>query len=380
MNGLLKCSGSSTTKNIGDYIQTVAQEQFWDQVDCFVEREELNAFQSAEDVSVIMNGWYMWKPQNFPPSACINPLFVSVHINPKCAKDFFGRATIEYLKKHEPIGARDRGTQALLEQHGIKSYYSSCLTLTLGLKYKTDEKNGKVIFVDPYIFRKETPKLIAKSLAKACVHWLKHPIKIHRLAKKILYNPTRLSSISPWLDRHLCMASFYEIYSKLFDDDLLFNAEYISHTVCNVGVTDDDKMQQARNLVKLYAGAKLVITSRIHAALPCLGVETPVIFIPSSGLDATRENAGRFDGIEDLFNVIRWKNGRLEVISDSVKTQLHDGRIGNNICLNNPENYKTYRDYLIEIATAFCADNQERVNELKNTPPPDNRETANRYY
>ena len=64
MNGLLKCSGTSDTKNIGDYIQTVAQEQFWDEVDCYVEREELNTIKSDEKINVIMNGWYMWQPQN----------------------------------------------------------------------------------------------------------------------------------------------------------------------------------------------------------------------------------------------------------------------------------------------------------------------------
>ena len=84
MNGLLKRSGTqSKTKNIGDYIQTVAQEQFWDKVDRYVEIEELDSVDSDEKINVIMNGWYMWKPQNFPPADCINPLFVSIHINAK---------------------------------------------------------------------------------------------------------------------------------------------------------------------------------------------------------------------------------------------------------------------------------------------------------
>ena len=311
MNGLLICSGTGKTKNIGDYIQTVAQEQFWDKVDCYVEREALDSIVSNEKINVIMNGWYMWNPKKFPPSDCINPFFISVHINPKCASDFFSEQTISYLKKHEPIGARDKGTQVLLEHHGIKSYYSSCLTLTLGLKYKTNKKNGKILFVDPYIFPVESTPEIAKSLLKACFHFIKHPIKAHRLAKKVEY-VTWVSKYSKWLDRHLSMASFYAIYSKVFTDDLLFNAEYITHIIQNnFSLSDDEKMEQARKLVWLYAGAKLVITSRIHAALPCLGVETPIIFIPSSGLNSTRENAGRFGGIEELFNVIRWKKGRL---------------------------------------------------------------------
>lgn len=356
MNGLLKCSGTSFTKNIGDYIQTVAQEQFWDKVDCYVEREALNLIQSKERINVIMNGWYMWNPQNFPPSECINPLFVSIHINPKCADEFFSKASIDYLKRYEPIGARDKGTQELLESHGIKSYFSSCLTLTLGMKFKTTEKNGKIIFVDPYLFRKETPSMIAQSLMKACWHLIKNPVKAHRLAKKINYDITRISRYSRWLDRHLCMASFYAVYSKVFDDELLFNADYITHEVNNIGVSDDEKMEKARQLISLYAGAQLVITSRIHAALPCLGVETPVIFIPSSGLDSTRGNEGRFKGIREFFNVVSWNQGKLFVESDEIKKNLSNNmKIFSSIQLHNPDCFVKYRDLLVMRAEEFCS-------------------------
>lgn len=353
MNGILKCSGTYITKNIGDYIQSVAQEQFWDKVDCYVEREELNSIHSNEVINVIMNGWYMWKPQNFPPSNCINPLFVSIHINPKCSTVFFSERTIAYLKRYEPIGARDKGTQILLEQHGIDSYYSSCLTLTLGLKYKTDYRTDKIYFVDPYIFRKESPKLIARSILKSFAHLIKHYRKAHKLANKIDYNITRISNYSRWIDKHLCMATFYEIYSKIFSDDLLFSADFITHNVDNKA-TDDEKMNQARKFIKMYAGAKMVITSRIHAALPCLGVETPVIFIPSIGLDSTRENAGRFDGIEEMFNVIRWENDKLLIKSNEIKNQLVDGFIDRSVILENPDTYIKYRDNLIKIVTDFC--------------------------
>lgn len=304
-----------------------------------------------------MNGWYMWQPKHFPPSECINPLFVSIHINPKCANEFFHPKTIDYLKKYEPIGARDKGTQALLEQHGIKSYYSSCLTLTLGLKYKTNIKSGKTIFVDPYIFRKEAPSQIALSFLKACWHLIKHPIKAHRLARRVNYNITRLGNYSKWLDRHLWMASFYEIYSKVFDDNLLFNADYVTHIVNNVGVSEEQKMEQARELIRRYAGAKLVVTSRIHAALPCLGLETPVIFIPSSGLNATRGNAGRFDGIEKMFNVIRWKDCRLVI--ESPQIMVGKGKITNAIQVSNPSVYKEYRDLLVERTMEFCSTNRD---------------------
>ena len=110
MNGILICSGTGVVKNIGDYIQSVAQEQFWKHVDCFVERENLNTFTAPERVNVIMNAWFMWKPENFPPSSVINPLFISFHVVPKIASKMLTAQSIEYLKKYEPIGARDIGT------------------------------------------------------------------------------------------------------------------------------------------------------------------------------------------------------------------------------------------------------------------------------
>ena len=43
-NGVLVCAPSSLYKNIGDYVQSVAQEQFLPKTDCYVEREALNSF------------------------------------------------------------------------------------------------------------------------------------------------------------------------------------------------------------------------------------------------------------------------------------------------------------------------------------------------
>ena len=57
----------------------------------------------------------------------------------------------------------------------------------------------------------------------------------------------------------------------------------------------------AENLLNKYARAKLVITSRIHCALPCLALGTPVIFI--NGFDSFVDSC-RFDGILELFNRI----------------------------------------------------------------------------
>ena len=59
-----------------------------------------------------------------------------------------------------------------------------------------------------------------------------------------------------------------------------------------------------------YAKARLVVTSRIHCALPCLGLETPVIFTELA--NQSEASLCRFGGLRDLFNVIVWKNGKLQ--------------------------------------------------------------------
>ena len=50
--------------------------------------------------------------------------------------------------------------------------------------------------------------------------------------------------------------------------------------------------------MKKYAKAKLVVTTRIHCALPCLALGTPVILVNSSYDDK------RFDGLYNLLNTV----------------------------------------------------------------------------
>ena len=114
MNGLLINSGEASVKNIGDYIQSVAQEQFFEHIDMYIEREALNTYQTDDAINVIMNGWFMRHPENYPPSKCINPCYVSFHIAPKISERLLTEETIRHFKKYEPIGCRDFGTMKLL--------------------------------------------------------------------------------------------------------------------------------------------------------------------------------------------------------------------------------------------------------------------------
>ena len=63
-------------------------------------------------------------------------------------------------------------------------------------------------------------------------------------------------------------------------------------------------MNDVENLLERYKKAKVVFTSLIHCALPCIAMGTPVVFI-DAGFNNNAAKRDRFDGILDLFpNVV----------------------------------------------------------------------------
>lgn len=290
--GVLAVSSPSLI-NIGDYIQAVAARQFLPKLDVFIDREQLREY-NGEPVKIIMNGYYMHDGTQWPPSPKIIPLFVAVHINTLVKDYLLSDESIAYFKQHEPIGCRDKYTMHLLQNKGVDAYFSGCLTLTLGQNYHSDEKNDDVYIVDPVItFNGRAEGFIY--LLKLLMNWS----KIKHINDKL---NNRVLSF-----RNLVYASkFFLTYRKMFDEVLLLNAIYINHECREYNELASDKVrfQKAELLVAQYAKAKLVITSRIHCALPCLAVDTPVIYIYN---DLQVESSYcRMDGLVQMFNTIHW--------------------------------------------------------------------------
>ena len=338
-NGLMLV-GTVKVINIGDYIQAVASEQFFDHIDTYVERERLDEYK-GEPIKMIMNGWYMHEPKHWPPAKNINPLFVAFHVNSLAKDSLLAPESINYLKKYEPIGCRDLGTVDLLKSKGINAYFSACMTLTLGNKYKTDKKSGKCYFVDPFyiIYRKDI-KTIIRNLIEL-------PFCFSSV-KKIQKKMGKSSSFKDLL----ALVSFYREYKKLFDKKLLLEAEYICHENANFHTqfpTDEDKLNYAKTLVKKYAEASLVITSRIHCALPCLGLETPVIYVQNKQQAET--SSCRLRGLIDFFNVIDWDNGKL------VPQFLISNKITSKTIIHNKNKHNSYIENLIQTCKNFTKGN-----------------------
>lgn len=272
--GLLTYQENKKKFNVGDNIQSLAAKQFLPKTDLLLNREKLADY-SGEKIKLIMNGWFTHNTRYWVPSETIDPLFVSFHINYTAASRMLSEKGIAYLKKHEPIGCRDQFSVDTLQAKGIDAYFTGCLTLTLDTYKVDDSLRGEDIYiVDPLHNYPSSQKVFydLKSLIRNI-----RSKEIFQMGKK---------------KKHL---------RRFIDEKLLKKAIYINQELPAGKYTDEEKFAQAEALLRQYAKAKLVITSRIHCVLPCLAMGTPVVFV--NGFDSFVDSC-RFEGILDLFNCI----------------------------------------------------------------------------
>ena len=334
---LLSVSKRVKSVNIGDYIQALASSQFLPSVDGFVEREELRDY-DGEDCNMIMNGWYMHFPVQWPPSSKIHPLFVAFHINILAKERMLMADSIDYLKRYEPIGCRDIATRDMLLASGVDAYFSGCMTLTLGHKYKYNGDRSGVYFVDPVVrlrSRIEKIKWILRAFA--------HPLKVKHLFEK------RKKRFESFLHRIAFASKFFYVYRKYFTDETLLNATFKMQEGMEYKddyFTEESRLQAAAELVKAYSKAALVVTSRIHCALPCLGIETPVIYLYDDS--QAKVSTCRLDGLLDLFNIIHVDD--MKFYSTDIDLS---SKIDCNINIRNKEKWRQYCDGLIDRCSRF---------------------------
>ena len=250
--GLLQYSES---RNFGDEIQSLAARQYLPRVDTYLDRDHMYRSADEGEIKVIMNGWYMRKPENWPPPPNIIPLFVSFHIthDNNCQEVLLSDKSIAYLKKHEPIGCRDYHTVKILEERGVEAYYSGCLTLTLPNKYQHLPKTEDIYLVD------------------------------------VMYKMYKLENFKR-----------KQLVKKIIPKEILKEAVFVKQDVKH-GTSQEEKFRIAEEMLKKYATAKLVITSRIHCALPCVALGTPVLFVNGSLKQAT--DTTRLNGVIQYMNV-----------------------------------------------------------------------------
>lgn len=312
----MACSRPLT--NIGDFVQAIAARQFLPKVDEYCDREALNAY-DGQDIKMIMNGWYMHNATHWPPSPKINPLYVSMHINASVADAMTNEVSINHFKEKEPIGCRDKTTERLLKNKGVDAYYSGCLTLTLGKTYKRENVSDNIYIVDPLFH-----------------YWS---------LKSMLVKPRKLIS-------RLTKGRFTEFLLKEkvlrenFTEEVLQNAIYLNQMMPQVSV--DESFNIADEYLLKLSKAKLVITSRIHCALPCLAMGTPVVFLNGGFEGYNNQFISRFEGLIDFFN-------RIDIDTKRKVTRNFDlkGKIGSGNLPVNKDLCKPYAEALIKRCESF---------------------------
>jgi hypothetical protein len=281
--GLLRYAN---TGNLGDEIQSVAARRFLPRVDCLLDRDRLNCTpcRPTRPVRLIMNGWFTHHPENWPPHPAVRPLLVSLHLSDQMTACGFSAAealvvgeNAHWLREHGPIGARDLWTVDILRTNHIETWFSGCLTLTL-----------------------QRPPSLARN----------DTIVINDMSDEVAAFVARRTTAP------------------------IVRTTHLEKGVRSFGA----RFALADELLRKYAQARCVITSRLHCALPCLALGTPVLLIPPPGSE------NRCAGFLDLIR---------NCSADELRTGGADFDLDEPP--ENPSRFQPLRDRLIQQCTAYTS-------------------------
>ncbi len=221
-------------QNIGDYIQSYAMYQILqemnltDQID-MVSKFELDSY-DGDYIFLMMNSFNNLLNQAYlqqtvyPISKKIIPFYISYNLHSSMPEE-----VADFFRMHEPIGCRDEFTMLNMRKHNIRSYLSGCVTALMPRCAKVPS-NGKILFID-------TPKSLepyVPTKLRDRIEYASHLVPIQRTTGEHIL--TKEESKEIW--------------------------EYTKK-----------RMEYYQNEVSL------VVTSRLHASVPCMAMGLPVIVV-----------------------------------------------------------------------------------------------------
>jgi len=262
------------TPNLGDHIQILACIQMLERMNLkptvFIDRDTELAdeppLETDEDRLLLpLNGWFKLMANNdpqWPPHRKILPIFFGFHIRPHVCPALLESRSLDYMKTHEPIGCRDPFTMDLLQDNGISAYLTNCLSLTFPARSPIHEG-------DTIVVASTDPKI--------------------------------LEIIPPLYRRNHVYINHYKTLRSF-----------------------ESYMTEAKALLHFYKRrAKLVITTFLHCALPCIAMGIPVVvFYPNRKEQfwATSDRQ-RFSGLKTIAPIyefsevdqVNWNPPRIDV-------------------------------------------------------------------
>lgn len=227
---------TARTANLGDDIQALAALQFLPGASVLVDRDRLAETRLAHRASVIMNGWWMNYPERFPTADCgLDPLLVSIHVartgilsndGVTVTQALQRQPVLDYLRTLGPVGCRDLATVELLSERGLAATFTGCLTLTL--RRITEPIPAPA----PYLLAIDVPRRLSRVLRRD--------------------SSCEVVEATNWIHPQT--------------DPL-------------------ERLVAARHRLMQVQAASAVVTTRLHIALPCLAMGTPVIWLVGSESD-----------------------------------------------------------------------------------------------
>lgn len=223
------------TPNLGDEMQSLAVLAHLAHVDEFLDRDRLAECSPEGEVSCVFNSWFMLGSDFRLPCDRLRPIW---HGFSGGRRELLQEPWLSYLRDQEPIGCRDLYTTDMLRARGIAADWTGCLTLFLGQRWpRAEGRRSGVLFVD------------VPEAAEAHI-----PVDVRRRAMRTSSCPAPGVRCRP-LERWAAVA----------------------------------------RLVDAIARAELVVTRRLHVALPATSLGTPVVAIPDPAVSLTRERFSGFD-------------------------------------------------------------------------------------
>lgn len=241
-----------STENLGDHIQIISGLGLLDRLGIepthYIDRDdEIHSAPSIDDsseaVGILLNGWFKTNRTEWPPHPKLVPLIIGFHIRLFQCPELVSKESIEFFRRHQPIGCRDVATESLLRDKGVTTFTSNCLSLTLPRRIEGRRAQSETFVVS-------RDERIKESLP---------------------------SSLIPY--------TFISHYSGSRDFE--------------------ENMSRANALLETYRSrAKLIVTTLLHCALPAIAMGIPVVvFYPINSADAHVSDRERFSSLEKLVPV-----------------------------------------------------------------------------
>ena len=292
------------TDNIGDDIQSYAASRFLPRIDYLIDRENLESFvpNKKETVAAIMNAWYVHDKFNFRFSPYIKPLFISIFLKTFPYEDgievgnkYLNKSVLNSFKKYGPVGARDYHTKKILDDFKIDNYFSGCMTLTL----------------DPFENVKKEEYIVTVGLTKKENEYIKK-ISKREVIDVIQDIPKGKLSKMKW----------------------------------------EQRKKQVEKKLKLYQSAHMIITSKLHCALPSTALGVPVLLLYEfKSLKENRDRLGTY----------------LKYVNHMEREKLFSQKINFDRPKSNPKEYLKIKTNLVKRCNEFISN----LEELPNLPDID---------